>query len=528
MPRCFVTACKSGSDSQRSAEKRHFFRAPRDSSRLQVWQRAIPRLDKQLTSSCVVCDLHFEDNDLVKEFVHNINGDVVIIPRDNWALNDDAVPRLFPNYPSYLWKPARKRKQPAVRRAPPVKVRKRQGDGDVTSLCDDGSNSPVCGAIASLYSELVDLAKTNQKIQGWSLEVVDASVVVYKLKMENAVPRVDKAVVVSRTLTVSATKSDYEREAAALRKERDDLTAILSSQRNNKSAAVNKVAEPRRKCIQVPEDSGNQLHKTVNEQPRMIRLKEDAERSAKKLQQEISNMTQARVQLKKLTKEESERHRRQRTERIREVRALRIREQQKLTQMARMERQNTLGTNVSQRRVEDALEAKNRLEAAHLRRLENRAYDSQFDSVTSRVKDISPKPAPAGTNPFRLKRIREDYDTVIWKNIWLQADASQKLQEECKNLKEDLSKALAEKTDFRARLDSVECEVGELRFELGMKTHELDALISFYSNREKLLLRIPQALPLCVSCYMELRMVELQEANAKLQQESCRLQASSL
>ncbi|KAH8036038.1 hypothetical protein HPB51_016342 [Rhipicephalus microplus] len=202
MPRCFVTGCNSGYDSQRSAEKRHFFQAPRDSSRLQVWQHAIPRLDKQRTSSCVVCDLHFEDSDLVKEFVHNLNGDV-IIPRDNWALKDDAVPRLFPNCPSCLSKPARKRKQPAVWRAPPVKVGKRQGDGNVTSLCDDGSNSPMCGAIASLYSELVDLAKTNQKIQGWSLEVVDASVVVYKLKMENAVPRVDKAVVVSRTLAVS-------------------------------------------------------------------------------------------------------------------------------------------------------------------------------------------------------------------------------------------------------------------------------------------------------------------------------------
>lgn len=62
-------------------------------------------------------------------------------------------------------------------------MRKRQGDGDVTSLCDDGSNSPVCEAVASLYSELVYLTKTNQKIEGWSLEVVDASVVVYKLKM---------------------------------------------------------------------------------------------------------------------------------------------------------------------------------------------------------------------------------------------------------------------------------------------------------------------------------------------------------
>ncbi|KAH8021299.1 hypothetical protein HPB51_014870 [Rhipicephalus microplus] len=188
MPRCFVNGCKSVYDSQRSAENKHFFRVPRNFSRLQVWQRAIPRLDKQVSSSCVVCDLHFKDSDLVKEFVHNINGDA-IIPRDNWVLKDDAVPRLFPNCPSYLSKPARKRKQPAVRRAPPVKVCKRQGDGDVTSLCDDGSNSPGCGAIASLYSELVDLAKTNQKIQGWSLEVVDASVVVYKLKMENAVPK---------------------------------------------------------------------------------------------------------------------------------------------------------------------------------------------------------------------------------------------------------------------------------------------------------------------------------------------------
>ncbi|XP_037557672.2 isocitrate dehydrogenase [NADP] cytoplasmic [Dermacentor silvarum] len=92
-----------------------------------------------------------------------------------------------------------------------------------------------------------------------------------------------------------ASKSDLELEAAALRKERDDLAAILSSQRNTKSAAVNKVAQQQRKCIQEPEDSGNQLHKTVNPQPRMIRLKEDAERSAKKLQQEISNMKQAWV-----------------------------------------------------------------------------------------------------------------------------------------------------------------------------------------------------------------------------------------
>ncbi|XP_049525349.1 myosin-11-like isoform X2 [Dermacentor silvarum] len=128
-----------------------------------------------------------------------------------------------------------------------------------------------------------------------------------------------------------------------------------------------------------------------------------------------------------------------------------------------------------------------------------------------------------------LKRVREDYDTLIRQNVSLQAECEKmsQLQEECNNLKEDLSKALTEKSDLRARLDSVEYEVGELRCELGTKTNELDALVSFYSNKEKPVLRSPQALPQSprLSCYTELRMVELQEANAKLQQESCRLQS---
>ncbi|XP_037557863.1 chromosome-associated kinesin KIF4 [Dermacentor silvarum] len=148
---------------------------------------------------------------------------------------------------------------------------------------------------------------------------------------------------------------------------------------------MNKVAEQRRKRIQELEDSVNQLQETVNEQSHTIRLKEDAERSAKKLQQEISNMKQARVQLMKRMKEESERHRRQQTERTREIRALRIHEQQS-AHRARMERQNTLRINVLQRRVEEALAAKNRFEVAQRRRLQSRANGDGFDSLSSRVK----------------------------------------------------------------------------------------------------------------------------------------------
>lgn len=105
MPRCFVTGCKSGYDSARgAAEKRHFFKPPNDASRLREWQHAIPRSDRELTSSCVVCDLHFKEEDIVKNFVHKIGGDVVVIPRDKWSLKDGALPRLFPNCPKYLSK----------------------------------------------------------------------------------------------------------------------------------------------------------------------------------------------------------------------------------------------------------------------------------------------------------------------------------------------------------------------------------------------------------------------------------------
>ncbi|KAH6948452.1 hypothetical protein HPB50_024519 [Hyalomma asiaticum] len=89
MPRCFVTGCKSGYDSaRRAAEKRHFCRLPNDASRLQEWQHAIPRSDRKLTSSCVVCDLHFMEEDIMKNFMRNICGDVVVIPRDKWSLKD--------------------------------------------------------------------------------------------------------------------------------------------------------------------------------------------------------------------------------------------------------------------------------------------------------------------------------------------------------------------------------------------------------------------------------------------------------
>ncbi|KAH8010244.1 hypothetical protein HPB51_026296 [Rhipicephalus microplus] len=94
MPRCFVTGCRSGYDSKKSAaEKRHFFKPPADEVRLQLWRRAIPRSDKELTSSCTVCDLHFREEDIAKDYVHHVHGDVVLIPRDVVPVEDKAARR---------------------------------------------------------------------------------------------------------------------------------------------------------------------------------------------------------------------------------------------------------------------------------------------------------------------------------------------------------------------------------------------------------------------------------------------------
>lgn len=129
-----------------------------------------------------------------------------------------------------------------------------------------------------------------------------------------------------------------------------------------------------------------------------------------------------------------------------------------------------------------------------------------------------------------LEKVREEYDKVIRQNVSLQAECEKitKLQEECNNLKEHLSAALSEKSDLRARLASVEESAGELRHELDAKTQELDSLVSFYSDKEKPILNSPKAQLSPpggrVSCYMELRMVDLEETNKKLREESCRLQ----
>ncbi|KAH7984141.1 hypothetical protein HPB52_017405 [Rhipicephalus sanguineus] len=241
MPRCFVTGCRSGYDSTRSAdEKRHFFKPPTDEVRLQEWQRAIPRLDEELSRSCAVCDLHFQEDDIVKDYVHKVYDDVVAIPRGKWALKEDAVPRIFPNCPKYLSKPARKRKAPTVRTPTRPKRKKDKKDTDQEAATPDfGVSNDSSGGIENtvtlenntqLFSELSDIAAADQRVQGWSLEVVGTTIVLYKLAMREEIPEIDRAVVVSKRLTLSVNAKGQLVTTAVIK---DFLEMLNSTEKNS-------------------------------------------------------------------------------------------------------------------------------------------------------------------------------------------------------------------------------------------------------------------------------------------------------
>ncbi|KAH8035385.1 hypothetical protein HPB51_005109 [Rhipicephalus microplus] len=111
MPTCCVPGCTSGYRNDTSPSVRHFFSAPSDERLRAAWNRAIPRADKDLTTKSRVCSIHFHDQDIRKTYVHVINGETVEIPRGKWSLVEGALPKVFPNLPSYLSKPAEKRRK---------------------------------------------------------------------------------------------------------------------------------------------------------------------------------------------------------------------------------------------------------------------------------------------------------------------------------------------------------------------------------------------------------------------------------
>ncbi|KAH7982633.1 hypothetical protein HPB52_006213 [Rhipicephalus sanguineus] len=117
MPTCCVPGCASGYRKDASSSDRHFFYALTDVSLRAAWNKAVPRADKESTATSRVCDLHFHQKDILKTYVHVIDGKSVEIPRGKWSLAKDAVPKVFLNLPAYLSKPPEKKRKPRCKSA---------------------------------------------------------------------------------------------------------------------------------------------------------------------------------------------------------------------------------------------------------------------------------------------------------------------------------------------------------------------------------------------------------------------------
>ncbi|KAH7932095.1 hypothetical protein HPB51_029512 [Rhipicephalus microplus] len=138
---CFVPGCSTGYVSARKAGvKRSVFTVPNDEDRLKAWQRYIPRGDKLLDRTAVLCELHLEQRFIVRDYTHIVNGEVVKIPRGRPCLTDDAIPSIFPNTPSYLSKKLPQKRSSRTSRGEVLgKKRKVNDENELPSIEHDSS-----------------------------------------------------------------------------------------------------------------------------------------------------------------------------------------------------------------------------------------------------------------------------------------------------------------------------------------------------------------------------------------------------
>ncbi|KAH7961396.1 hypothetical protein HPB52_008797 [Rhipicephalus sanguineus] len=104
----------------KAEKKLSLFSVPKDESRRKTWERNLHRSDKALEENCAVCELHFEDRYILREYVHIIDGKEVRIAHGVPALTPDAVPTVLPNAPKYLSTKLPPKRAPRKREAPTV------------------------------------------------------------------------------------------------------------------------------------------------------------------------------------------------------------------------------------------------------------------------------------------------------------------------------------------------------------------------------------------------------------------------
>lgn len=153
-----------------------------------------------------------------------------------------------------------------------------------------------------------------------------------------------------------------ESEVSALQKEKEELVLALHSAKKDTNAT--KVSERRRKRLQELEAEMTNLKKKLIEQSKILKIKEKAEGTVNKLNQEIQALKCQRVQLMRHMKEEGEKTRRLKAEKDKEVIQLKEKDRKRQYELLKLERNYKQQANVLRRKTEEAAAANKRLRDA--------------------------------------------------------------------------------------------------------------------------------------------------------------------
>ncbi|XP_073920576.1 chromosome-associated kinesin KIF4A isoform X2 [Castor canadensis] len=155
---------------------------------------------------------------------------------------------------------------------------------------------------------------------------------------------------------------NLELEVVNLQKEKEEL--VLELQTAKKDVNQAKLSERRRKRLQELEGQIADLKKKLNEQSKLLKLKESTEHTVSRLNQEIQIMKNQRVQLMRQMKEDAEKFRQWKQQKDKEVIQLKERDRKRQYELLKLERNFQKQSNVLRRKTEEAAAANKRLKDA--------------------------------------------------------------------------------------------------------------------------------------------------------------------
>ncbi|XP_019629575.1 PREDICTED: chromosome-associated kinesin KIF4A-like [Branchiostoma belcheri] len=152
-----------------------------------------------------------------------------------------------------------------------------------------------------------------------------------------------------------------EDEVSILLKEKEELCSMLQAAKSNNSL---KVSEQRRKRVKELETQIGVLKRKITDHNKMVKLKEQSDKTCSKLNKEIQSIKQQRVKLMKQLKEEAEKFRRWRQEKEKEVIQLKQKDRKRQFKLVKLERDYEKSQAVLRRKTEEAAAAQRRLKDA--------------------------------------------------------------------------------------------------------------------------------------------------------------------